>query len=98
MIRSGMMPPTGSLAPADVQLFSDWLRAGAPRGECSAGVDLTDAGTGPSEAGLMMSDAGVVGVPVDATAPRDAQSADAKTDDPYAAPSRCSSDKHWTAG
>jgi hypothetical protein len=97
MIRSGMMPPTGSLAPADVQLFSDWLRAGAPRGECAAGVDLTDAGTGPREAGLM-SDAGGIGALVDATAPRDAQSADAKSDDPYAAPPRCSSDKHWTAG
>jgi hypothetical protein len=97
MIRAGMMPPTGALAAADVQLFADWLRAGMPRGECIAGSDASDAAVGASDAGPA-NDAGDASVPVDASAAADAHSSDAGIDDPYAVAPHCTSAKSWTGG
>lgn len=45
LLESGMMPPTAALPAAEVQVFSNWIRAGAPSGDCSQDAGAQDAGT-----------------------------------------------------
>lgn len=99
LIQSGMMPPTSSLAPADIQLFSAWVDAGAPAAEC--GLGAADAGL---DASIMVAvDAGIFQGGGDATAADagtliDGGEASVDAGDPFHAPTRCTSDQYWLDG
>jgi hypothetical protein len=94
MVQAGRMPPTSSLSPSDVQLFGNWVQAGAPSAEC--GGPSLDAGAPSFEAGV--ADAGFDSGAADARADAQVDAGVVDAGSPYDTPSQCTSNQHWTGG
>jgi hypothetical protein len=97
LVQTGMMPPSSSLSPEQIQQFAVWVQAGAPSAECGAAT--TDAGLDAGQA--MDFDAGFVPPLADASTDAfvDAGPVDASSEaDAFGSPTTCTSNKRWTGG
>jgi hypothetical protein len=107
-IEMGSMPPGGGLTPAEVELFSDWVQAGAQPGTCGsieldAGGDAAASNAGPADAApaldATLRDAGGAREAGPSDAALDAGPSDAAmTAAEASVPGRCLSGQHWDGG